>query len=172
MNAFELLGITPQAAIDEATLKQAYFTIAKTARDNAELHAAYQTLLYPEKRLKHLLEITAPPNASNWRTVPIQEELMQLFLLLGKESKTAETLITKKSNTSSALGRALLEKQLLAQRDALEGIGFQLEDHKQSLVTKLHLLEGEWQSLAMIQAQLSYISKWQTQVAELLLKLI
>jgi hypothetical protein len=172
MNAFVLLGLPQQAALDEAVLQQAYFTAAKTQGDSAELHTAYQTLLQSDKRLKHLLEIAAPPEASSWRTVPMQEELMQVFLLLGKERTTAEALVIKKQQAATALSRALLEKQLLAQRDALENIGFKLEALKQDSITQLSGLEQQWQALATVQAQLSYIAKWQAQIAELLLKLI
>jgi hypothetical protein len=171
MNAFQLLGLPQTAALEEEAARSAYFNAAKTQGESADLHAAYDTLLRPEKRLRHLLELAAPPEATAWRTVPMSDELMNLFLHLGRARTATETLVAKKEKITSALARALLEKQLLSQRDELENIGITLDSRRRTLEALLPSHEAHWPQLATLQAQFSYLAKWQAQVAELLLKL-
>jgi hypothetical protein len=172
MDCFARLGLPRRAALTEAQVTEAYFAAVAERAGSAELHEAYETLLRPERRLKALLELDGPPEASAWRTVPMSEELMNVFLRLGNARSSAEALIAKKQGTSSALAQALLERQVLVQRDDLECLGLAIDEQRTALTGSLLGLEGQWQSLATIQAQLSYLSKWQTQIAELLLRLM
>jgi hypothetical protein len=173
MDAFAQLGLPRRASLSVAEIQAAYFSAAKDQpSDSATLHEAYDLLLHPEKRLRHLLEIAAPPEATEWRTVPMAESLMQLFLRLGRARSEAEALAVRREKASSALSRALMEKALLAQRDDLECIGLELEELRMAILHTLAEQEGQWQQLALAQAQLSYLAKWQAQIAELLLRLM
>lgn len=171
MDAFALLGLPQRAALSEAEIQAAYFQAAKE-QDSADLHEAYSLLLHPEKRLRHLLELAAPPEATAWRTVPMADALMNLFLRLGAARSSAEAAVEKRNKASTALSKALLEKTILAQRHELESIGLLLEQQRRQILERLESLENQWQQLAQAQAQLSYLAKWQAQVSELLLKLM
>src|SRR5688572_14192364 len=89
---FAVLGLPRAAALDEQRLHRAYTERSRTAHPDhggsealaAQLNAAYEVLRSPEKRLKHLLELAAPPEAKAWRTVPLDESMMSLFSELGK----------------------------------------------------------------------------------------
>ena len=179
-DAFHILGLPCQAALDEETVRTAYFAKARQApADGTELNAAYETLLAPEKRLKHLMELAAPAEAKQWRTVPMSEALMQHFMALGRVRPEAEALVEKRVKAQSALSRALLERQTFAMRDSLETIGIELDAQRAELIKTLPALDAQldadhrtWRPVAEAQAHLSYLAKWQTQIRELLLKLM
>lgn len=173
-DAFTILGLPPVAALTEEQVRAAYFEKSKAAdADNASLNAAFELLLAPDKRLKHLIDLAAPPEAKQWRTVAMGEDLMDLFMALGKVRPQAEALVEKRQKAQSALGRALLEKQTFAVRDSLEQTGFALDQKRQDLEAELPGLgEHDWPRLAEAQARFTYLAKWQTQVRELLLKLM
>jgi exonuclease VII small subunit len=172
MDAFALLGLPRQAALHLESLEKAYFGASKLSPESAELHAAYETLQHAEKRLRHLLDLAAPPEAKAWRAVKMEEDLMAIFLRLGQARTQAAGLIAKRSTTSSGLAKALQERQLLASRDELEQIGEALEERRGALESALPALEGDWLALAAAQAQFSYLAKWQQQVRELLLAMM
>ena len=65
-DCFELLGLPRRALLDESKLQVAWHQKSREAHPDhpggssalaAEVNAAYETLLAPEKRLKHLLEL-------------------------------------------------------------------------------------------------------------------
>ena len=127
----------------------------------------------PDKRLKHLIDIAAPEDAKKWRTVAMGEDMMQLFMALGNARPEAESLIEKRGRALSALSKALLEKQTFSLRDDLEQIGTALDDKRQALDAELPELDDrDWPRVAEAQARFAYLSKWQAQVRELLLKLM
>ena len=172
MDAFATLGLPRSPALAEEAVRAAYFEKSKAPdADHAALNAAYELLLAPDKRLKHLIDIAAPDEVKQWRTVAMSEDLMQHFMALGKVRPEAEALIEKRAKTQSALTKALLERQTFVLRDQLEQIGFSLDEKKQTLETALQGID-DWQSLAEAQAHFAYLAKWQTQVRELLLKLM
>lgn len=173
-DAFTTLGLPPMASLSEEQVRAAYFEKSKIAdADNAGLNEAFGRLLAPDKRLKHLIDIAGPPEAKQWRTVAMGEDLMELFMALGKVRPEAEALIDKRQKTQSALGLALLEKQTFAVRDSLEQTGFALDQKRQDLEAELPALgDHDWPRLAEAQARFTYLAKWQTQVRELLLKLM
>jgi len=172
MDAFATLGLPRAAAVDEETVRAAYFAQSKApGADHAALNAAHELLLAPDKRLKHLIDLAAPEEVKQWRTVAMSEDLMQHFMALGKVRPEAEALIDKRAKTQSALTKALLERQTFALRDQLEQIGFALDERKRALELSLSALE-DWQALVEAQARFAYLGKWQAQVRELLLKLM
>ncbi len=174
MDAFATLGLLRTAALSEEAVRAAYFEKSKAAgADHAALNEAYELLLAPEKRLKHLLDLEAPEDAKQWRTVAMGEDLMQHFMALGRVRPEAEALIEKRGKAQSALAKALLERSTFAVREALEGIGTALEEKRGAMETELPLIDaGNWRAVAEAQAKFSYVAKWQAQVRELLLKLM
>ena len=173
-NAFATLELPPSPSLTEEQVRAAYFAKSKQpSADNAALNAAYELLLAPDKRLKHLIDLAAPAEAKQWRTVAMGEDLMGLFMELGKVRPQAEALIEKRRNAQSALAKALLEGQTFALRDALEQVGLSLDDKRKLLESEVQqFAEQDWPRLAEAQARFSYLAKWQAQVRELLLKLM
>ena len=173
MNAFEVLGLPQQATLSEEAVRAAYFEKSKSAdADRSELNAAFELLLAPDKRLRHLIDLAAPEDAKQWRTVTMSDDLMSLFMTLGKARPEAEALIEKRSKAQTALSKALLEGQTFATRETLEEIGAALDAKRSKLESSLTAIEGDWQGLAAAQARFAYLAKWQAQVRELLLKLM
>jgi len=187
-DCFAILGLPRSAALDQETLHKAYAEKSRAAHPDhdgndekaAEVNAAYATLKTPEKRLKHVLEVAAPDDAKAWRTVPMDEPMMELFLQLGKTLDLSAKFLEKKNKTQSALGKALLANEEMQQRETLESIGFEIEKQRVDLEARLPALdeaiqcadEAAWKQVALAQARFAYLGKWQTQVRERLLALM
>lgn len=173
-NAFAILSLPATAALTEEQVRAAYFEKSKEpTTDKTAVNSAFELLLTPDKRLKHLIDLFAPPEAKQWRTVAMGEDLMQLFMQLGRVRPEAEALVVKREKAASALAKALLEGQTFSVRDSLEQTGFVLDEKRRSLEAELPAIGADdWPRLAEAQARFSYLAKWQAQVRELLLKLM
>ncbi len=170
-DAFATLNLPHRATLTEEEVRAAYFSLSKSeGADHAELNAAYETLLAPEKRLRHLLDLDAP-NDRQWKTVTMPEDMMETFMALGRLRPEAEALIEKRAKGQSALSKALLEPQTFALRDQIETVGTALDERRTALESTL-VDEMTWESISAAQARFAYLGKWQTQVRELLLKLM
>ena len=184
-NAFALLGLPRAAALDDEALQQAWLATSRSAHPDqpggdaalaAEINSAYETLQAPEKRLKHLLELHEVP----WRTVPIDEGMMALFSQLGPALQNVATFLKHRQSATSALAKALLAPQEMKLREQLETLGITLDEQRTQLLTTLPALDSRLSSgdttalsdLQILQARLSYYSKWQAQVREALLSLM
>ena len=174
MDAFATLDLPATASLGEEQVRAAYFEKSKAPdADHAQLNAAYELLLAPEKRLKHLIDLAAPEEAKQWRAVTMSEDMMQLFMALGRARPEAEALIDKRGKAQSALAKALLEKPTFAVRETLEEIGMALEERRVAMESSLPSIPADdWLALVETQAKFAYLAKWQTQVRELLLKLM
>lgn len=180
MDAFATLGLPRRAAVTEERVRAAYFAAAKLPdADQAALNAAFERLLSPDKRLKHLLEIAGPPEAAKWRTVTMGEGMMALFSAISQVRPSAEALIEKRARATSALTKALTERQAFALADEVESIGLSLDEARRALEADLPSMDealqsndqASWIRLAEVQAQFAYLAKWQAQVRELLMRL-
>lgn len=184
-NAFALLGLPRAAALDDATLQQAYLAASRDAHPDqpggdtalaADLNAARATLQSPEKRLKHLLELHQVP----WRTVPIDEALMALFSRLGSLLQDTAAFLKRKQSAASALAQALLAPDEMRLRERLEELGTTLDTERNALLEALPAFDtrlsagdtGVLTDLQSLQARLAYLGKWQAQVREALLALM
>jgi curved DNA-binding protein CbpA len=188
LDYFATLGLPRTAAIDEQALHRAYTEHSRHAHPDhggsetmaAHVNAAYETLRHPEKRLKHLLEIFGPDEATAWRTVPLDEHMMQLFSALSAAMDSSVKFLDRKAKAASALARALLANEEMQHREALEHIGFDIEEKKKGMEALLPSLDAAikdqqpdaWKQLAAMQARFAYLSKWQAQVRERLLALM
>lgn len=189
VDCFAALGLPRTAAFDEQALQRAYTEHSRAAHPDhggseahaAHVNAAYETLRAPEKRLKHLLEVAGPEEASAWRTVPLDEAMMALFSELGKAMDASAKFLDRKSKAASALAKALLAGEELRHREVLERIGFEIEQRRGDMEAQLPSLDavlaqgdadGAWKQLAAMQARFAYLAKWQAQVRERLLQLM
>jgi curved DNA-binding protein CbpA len=187
-DSFATLGLPRAATLDEPSLHRAYTTHSRAAHPDhggsealaAKVNAAYETLRYPEKRLKHLLELAGPPDAKAWRTVPLDEGMMALFSELGKAMENTSKFLDRKSKAASAIARAVLAAEELRNRETLEAIGFEIEKRRGEMEAGLPAWdaaiasddESAWKQLAAMQARFAYLAKWQAQVRERLLALM
>jgi curved DNA-binding protein CbpA len=185
---FTALGLPRAATIDEQTLHRAYTEHSRTAHPDhggseaaaAQINAAYETLRHSEKRLKHLLDLEGPSEASAWRTVPLDESMMRLFSELGKAMQSTTDFLERKRKAASALAKALLAGEEMKHRETLENIGFEIDAGKKAMESGLPTLDlaianqnaDAWKQVAMTQARLAYLAKWQAQVRETLLALM
>ena len=174
-DCFELLGLPRCALLDEGELQAAWHQKSREAHPDhpggsaplaAEVNAAYETLLAPEKRLKHLLELHEVP----WRTIPISAEIMTLFSQIGPQLQNAAALAKKKQTATSALARALLAPEEMKLREALEDLGTQIESKRTELLATLD--QATLDQIQVAQATLAYFAKWQGQIRESLLALM
>lgn len=181
MDAFAVLELPRRASLTEEAVRGAYFQASKVpGADQEALNAALQTLVTPEKRLKHLMEVAAPDDARNWRAVAMPERLMDLFMRVGRTKSATEMLLKRRQEAKSALARALLQPEVLALREQAEGVASSLSEVMEERTNGLAeldaaLAEGDpeaWRRVAEAQAHLAYLSKWQAQVRELLLGLM
>src|SRR6187431_2384916 len=114
-DCFLALGLPRAVVIDESALHRAYTEHSRTAHPDhggseamaAQINAAYETLRHPEKRLKHLLELAGPSEATAWRTVPLDESMMRLFSELGKAMQSTTDFLERKRKAGTALAKAL-----------------------------------------------------------------
>jgi curved DNA-binding protein CbpA len=179
-DAFATLGLPRAAAMDEEVLRHAYAEKSRAAHPDhggderlaADTNAAYETLHSPDKRLKHLLELAAPDGARQWRTVPLDDGMMNLFSKLGSALEASAKLLERKQKAQSALAKALLANDEMRHREALELIGCEIEQRRKEMERQLPALEPGWVQLAAMQAKFAYLSKWRIQVRERLLALM
>jgi curved DNA-binding protein CbpA len=189
MNAFDRLSLPCTAALSTESLGEAYSRESRSAHPDhggteqsaQEVNIAYDLLRSPEKRLKHLLEVSAPPESNSWRTVPLDDAMMTLFSALGQALEASGRFLERKAKAQTALAKALLASEEMQHRESLESIGFQLEHRRQEMESHLPLLdtalarggnEEDWMQLASTQARFAYLAKWQTQIRERLLALM
>jgi curved DNA-binding protein CbpA len=187
-DAFAIFSIPRKAAIDPSQLQASYAALSRGAHPDhggseeaaASVNAAYETLRFPEKRLKHLIEVVAPEGAKAWRTVPLDESMMSVFMELGSALDASAKLLERKSKAASALAKALLANEELVLRERLETIGFGLEERKTGMEAGFTQLderldsgdETVWKDIAATQARLAYLANWQTQIRERLLAMM
>lgn len=184
-DAFTLLGLPASAALDDAALQSAWLQAARAAHPDqeggdtalaAELNQALETLKSPVTRLKHLLEHHSD---TPWRAVPLDAEMMRLFEKLGPLLQQSTALVRKKQAAASALAKALLAREEMQAREALEDLGAEIEQAWTSLESTLpsydaRLSTGDistWPEIQATQAQLAYLEKWRTQLRAQLLSL-
>jgi curved DNA-binding protein CbpA len=174
-DCFELLGLPRRALLDESELQAAWHQKSREAHPDhpggsatlaAEVNAAYETLLAPEKRLKHLLDLHEVP----WRTIPISAEIMTLFSQIGPQLQNSAAFAKKKQTASSALAKALLAPEEMKLREALEDLGSQIEAKRGEVLASL--ADASLDQLQVAQATLAYFAKWQGQIRESLLALM
>ena len=188
-DAFALLGLPREAALDAEAVKTAYLERCRSAhpdqaggdaRLSADLNAAYELLSEPEGRLKHLLELEAGSTANAWATVPMEEPLMNLFSRLGALLSRLDTWTQKRDAAASALARALLTGEQMSLQEEVESVLAALDDQRQqrcACLADIDRLRAEDPAAALeparaLRAQFAYLAKWTAQAREALLRLV
>lgn len=190
MDAFERLGLARRAVLDEEVLKAAWIEQGRAVHPDqaggdamlsAEVNAAYEVLREPEIRLKHLLEVEFPEASAVWATVPMEEELMQVFMKLGPVLQRVEVFAKKKAAATSALAEALLMGEQMRVQEELEERMEELGALREGLEAGLVEVDGlrgggdagkAMEAMRVLRAKFAYVGKWQRQGREALMKLI
>jgi len=125
MNAFETLGLAPRLAITDEAVRDAFREAGKLAHPDAggamdsfaRLREAFDTVSSPSRRLRHWLELrgmTIEPRGA------VAASVMDLFAQIGAVTQRAETLVRRRDEAKSALGRAILEAETQTCREEVE----------------------------------------------------
>lgn len=125
MNAFETLGIAPCLVMDGQVLRDAFREAGKRAHPDAgggdqefaALRQAFEILSSPSRRLRHWLELRGMPVELRGS---VASGLMDLFARIGETSQQAAALGRRREEAKSALGRAMIEGETQACREAVE----------------------------------------------------
>jgi curved DNA-binding protein CbpA len=125
MNAFETLGLAPRLVITDESVRDAFREAGKLAHPDAggamdsfaRLREAFDIVVSPSRRLRHWLELRGITIESRGAVAP---SVMDLFAEIGAVTQRAESLIRRRDETKSALGRAILEAETQSCREAVE----------------------------------------------------
>jgi len=188
-DAFAHLGAPRAASLDLGELQRLYDERGRILHPDQvggesstalALNSAYQVLIHPRTRLKHLLELEAPQQAAVWETVAMDDDMMAAFTRLGAVIRDLEEVLKQREAASSALAKALLSGQQMELQERLEPILEQLEDLRRPLLDRLPQVDAlrdakapQWVPLVKeLVAKLTYLDRWQEQAREALLKLL
>lgn len=124
-DAFQLLGLTPGLVYSDELLRDAFREAGKQAHPDAgggegefaALREAHALVSSPSRRLKLWLELRGTPGDPRGSIDP---PLMDVFSDVGAVTQQAETVIRKRDEAKSALGRAMLESETQLCREAVE----------------------------------------------------
>jgi curved DNA-binding protein CbpA len=180
-NAFEILGIAPRLLIDEETLRAAFREAGKTAHPDAggvhdefaKLREAYEIISSPSKRLKHWLELRGTPAETRG---PVDPLLMDLFSEVGAATQRGDALIRRRDETKSALGLAMLEREMHSCREAVEDA---LSHVESAISRECSVFPGieqaaapDMEAASKSARNLAFLEKWRTGLRGLFARLV
>ena len=174
---FALLDIERRPAIDEESLKHAYFGKTGSLRvDQAEgdafssLNMAFRIIANPATRIQHLLKLEFGDAGGG----EIGADLGELFGSVVEALQKADHEFGSLSTESSALLRALAFQKIDGARERLNQIENELSQRECSLLSQLVQLDTLWPEkpaqcrdlLAQIALRLTFVQKWLSEVRE------
>lgn len=186
MDAFALLGLPRQAAIDPDDVRAAFQKAAaaqhpdhateaaekqdRTARLTA-LNEAQAVLVSVPRRLRHLLELSGESAADPRTPEPIDDALLTLFSMAGSAVHAASEVQTKMASTTSALARAMLTAEEMRAQEALTAASGQLSRAHDQLEDELTAIDAAAERGEAIGSEMrtaahraAFLEKWQAQV--------
>ena len=138
----------------------------------SELNAAYQCLREPRSRIRHLLELELGAKPSDLTDIP--DELMNLFLAVGKEFRDVDTFLAEKAKATSPMVQVQLFESGMERVDQLNNLTRNIFSLRETLLEELKSLDTVWQSgkshqmdrLLNIWRLLSFYERWLAQIRE------
>jgi curved DNA-binding protein CbpA len=179
---FALLGIERRPAVDENSLKQAYFRKSQvlhpdrdSENDFSTVNAAFKMLLNPASRIQHLLKLEFGDVAPGGIGVEFGELFGKIALLLRQADEQTVSVAAQ----HSPVLRAMAFQRLGPMLDDLAAIETELTKMREKLLVEIDALDKEWvvdpagcrDSLVRIALNLSFIQKWSSEIRERTLKL-
>ncbi len=138
----------------------------------SELNAAYQCLREPRSRIRHLLELELGAKPSDLTDIP--DELMNLFLAVGKKFRDVDTFLAEKAKATSPMVQVQLFESGMERVDQLNNLTRNIFSLRETLLEELKSLDTVWQSgkshqmdrLLNIWRLLSFYERWLAQIQE------
>jgi len=132
-DAFQMLGLEKRLGFSAEELREVFREAGKRIHpdagggegDFADLQRAHDMVASPSRRLAHWFELRGmkiDPRGA------VDDSLMDLFAGVGSTIQKCESLIRKRDESKSALGRALLEDETQRCREQLEGVIAEVSD--------------------------------------------
>jgi curved DNA-binding protein CbpA len=183
---FAILAQPRRPWLEDAVLKEAFHRataqqhpdVAGGSGEQASaLNAAYAVLRDPATRLRHLLDLEWPGDAS--AVAGIAPELADLFGKIAALRQTGAVLAKAEAAAQSPLARALLAGDQATHRRNLESMLAALASAEAAAQDDLHAIDTGWASrddatreqLSALQQRFAYLAKWQAQLREDLFRL-
>lgn len=143
----------------------------------ASLNEAYQVLQDPKRRLHHLLSLQGAEPSSTGQAVP--EQLQDLFPTVGGLIERTNRLLEKLRATSNALSQSLLKPQILEVQQEMKEVRGQIQNLSDASLEQLRQMNAAWarnpagqmEKLAELYIAFAYLSRWSTQLDELIFQL-
>ena len=101
----------------------------------SELNAAYQCLREPRSRIRHLLELELGAKPSDLTDIP--DELMNLFLAVGKEFRDVDTFLAEKAKATSPMVQVQLFESGMERVDQLNNLTRNIFSLRETLLEEL-----------------------------------
>jgi curved DNA-binding protein CbpA len=170
-DAFQRMGMAPCLVLADDSLREAFLEASKRAHPDAgggegefaALREAMTVLSSPASRLKLWMELRGTPTVV--RGV-IDTALMDVFAEVGRVTQGAESLIRKREEAKSALGRAMLEGETQLRREEVEKMIGKVDELIRAECRAFSAFEvGESldQEAASVAARnLTFLEKWHT----------
>lgn len=185
-DGFALLGEPRRPWLDPESLKEKFHKlsaahhpdVAKDAGvDFSAINAAYNTLLDPKTRIRHLLDLEFPAALS--RNLQIPPGITSLFETIAGERRSVATFQEKRASLQSPLEIALLAPEKLELLARLECSQNMLAQKQEEIFVQLKSIDASWEQdkagsvdvLLEIYQGLSYVGKWLAQTQEDLMRL-
>jgi hypothetical protein len=169
-DAYQLLGLEKRLVIAADELRAAFREAGKCIHpdaggaemDFAELQRSHDILASPSRRLAHWSELRGmkiDPRGT------VDDSLMDLFALVGSVMQKCESVIRKREEAKSALGRALLEDETQRCREELEvviaRVSARIEDECGNFGSYEDACSVELSEVARCVRNLAFLEKWQ-----------
>jgi curved DNA-binding protein CbpA len=145
--------------------------------DFAEINRAYQTLVEPAARLRHLLELEAPE--ALLRTQGVPEDVAVFFAPVAEARQGVDGFFRKLAGASSPLAKALLSAEQYQVQERVEEMIGALQGKEEELLGRVRGIDALWEegreaalrALPGIWQSLGYIGKWLATLRESLFRL-
>jgi curved DNA-binding protein CbpA len=143
----------------------------RVAMDFAAINEAYRVLSDPKQRLQHLLRLKEhEPSASQ----SIPNELLELFGKIGSLVQEIDSLLEKVRTTDSALGKSLLQPNILKARERAGELVDESEKLYENALEYLRKLDKSWEEqplevldeLKALLNRFAYLGRWIEQLRE------
>lgn len=170
MNPFEMLGFPVRLALEESELREAFRKAGGGSHPDSEgsadsefiaIRDAMALLMSPARRLRTWAAIHGVDLPLRGT---LSDELGDQFSRVASVTQRAEAQLRKVSGTHSALARALLERESLAVREALETTISSVRTAMEVRTEKFPALDAagpvDPEAIAILARDLAFIERW------------
>ncbi|MEM7144571.1 MAG: DnaJ domain-containing protein [Verrucomicrobiota bacterium] len=182
MDYFEILGVERKAGLKEEEVRGAFQEVGKGAHPDSgdggeafeNVGEAYGVLRDEGRRLRHLMELEFPGEEFGGSGGMVSGELLEVFGRAGSVLQAAGEVLKKKKEATTALGKAVLEKEVIAAQQAVQEVGFEIEGMLQVERGRLaevdRLLREDREAALELGREMverfGFLTKWQAKVRE------